>query len=42
MDYVYDVLCILCEEKLLSSDDTKSILELIQRTGDGTSIWNSK
>lgn len=42
MDYVYDVLCLLYEDQVLNLDENRSILELIQRTGDGGSIWNIK
>ena len=42
MDYVRDVLALLCEEKLLHEDDIKQVWELIRRTQDGISIWDVK
>ena len=42
MDYMRDVLALLCEEKLLQEDDLKPIWELIQRTQEGMSIWSTK
>lgn len=41
MDYMRDVLALLCEEKLLHEDDIKPIWELIQRTQEGVSLWNA-
>ena len=42
MDYVRDVLALLCEEKLLEEDGIKPIRELLQRTEAGVSMWNMK
>ena len=42
MDYVRDVLAILCEEKELTENEVKPVAELIQRTDAGLSIWNTK
>ncbi|MEA5060795.1 MAG: hypothetical protein VB049_12325 [Candidatus Pelethousia sp.] len=40
MDYMRDILSILCEEKDISPNQAKPILDLIQRTQEGASIWN--
>ena len=42
MDYVRDMLVLLCEEKLLHEDEIKPVLELIQRSQDGITIWDAK
>ena len=42
MDYMRDVLALLCEEELLDKAEAMSLLELIQRTEAGISIWSMK
>ena len=42
MDYMRDVLALLCEEELLGEADVMSFLALIQRTEAGISIWSTK
>jgi hypothetical protein len=42
MDYIRDVLTLLCEEKLLDEAEAMPLLELIQRTEAGMSIWSTK
>ena len=42
MDYMQDVLTLLCEEELLSETEAMPLLALIRRTEAGASIWNTK
>lgn len=42
MDYMQDVLTLLCEEELLSETEAMPLLALIRRTETGASIWNTK
>ena len=42
MDYVRDMFALLCMKGLLDEKEIESIWKLIQRTDQGTSIWNSK
>lgn len=42
MDYMRDVLALLCEEELLDEKEAMPLLELIQRTEAGVSIWSGK
>jgi len=42
MDYVRDVLALLCEEGLLDEAEAMPSLALIQRTAAGMSLWNTK
>jgi hypothetical protein len=42
MDYMRDVLTLLSEEKLLDEAEALPLLELIQRTEAGMSIWSMK
>ena len=42
MDYVQDVLALLCEEELLSETEAMPLLALIRRTEVGVSIWSMK
>ena len=40
MDYVRDVLTLLCEDKALTAQDVKPMIDLIERTEEGKSLWN--
>lgn len=42
MDYMHDVLALLCEEELLSEAEAMPFLALIRRTDVGVSIWGMK
>ncbi len=42
MDYVRDVLALLCAEELLAEAEAMPLLALIQRTEAGMSIWSMK
>ena len=42
MDYMRDVLALLCEEELLDEAEAMPLLALIQRTEAGISIWSGK
>ena len=42
MDYMQDVLTLLCEEELLAKTEAMPLLALIRRTEAGASIWNTK
>lgn len=42
MDYVHDVLALLCEEELLPETEAMPFLTLIRRTDAGESIWGTK
>ena len=42
MDYMHDVLYLLCEEKQLGDEEIKPVLELIQRTREGMPVWDAE